>query len=119
MKKRKSRHRRKLHSGAVVRVTRFTPNGESFEYRAILHLETIPRNENDSVKCSLEPLPGDYYTRVKEARDYFASLQINRDWWKISNHCVELSRHTQIGKTMTAQIMESLGYRNNGIEAAS
>jgi hypothetical protein len=34
-----------------------------------------------------------------------------RDWFLISRIPVELSRHTQIGKTMTRVVMDMLGYR--------
>lgn len=108
----KPRHKRKskplaLHDGDPVTVTRFLENGESFQYPAIFILDSIPRDENESVQCKLEPLPSEYYVKVKETISYFGSFRLNRDWWSISNFPVELSRHTVTGASMTAVVMNA------------
>jgi hypothetical protein len=94
------------HSGAMS-MNRFQRRQE--KRRA----EKSKRFENNSTPCritsmiksmkfSLKPFPS---AKVKAA---LASIQLNKDWWRISGHFSLLSRHTQMGKSQTKRIMEHI-----------
>src|SRR5688572_27242391 len=100
--------KRRLVEGVTVRVTRFLNLNESFEYDAVLHLETQPCDDFESVKCVLEPVRAESHRRIKEARFFLGAYRINLSWWNISAIPIELSRHTEIGTTMTAIVMNHI-----------